>query len=143
MPGGSVSSPPCYVFDTSSLINLEKSVGLDHMPEYPGKWLVVPSKVAKQLNSEGAPKETKKWLSNGKTATFSVNSESMLYMKLRVQEKLLEDPDIQGIVIAFHRKGTYVAEDDLAARVAKSLGVRTIKALEFRNEINPTFPGFG
>ena len=134
---------PCYVFDTSSLIKLERLVGLHHMPDYPGKWLVVPSKVAKQLDSEGAPKETKKWLNNGKLATFSVNSEKMLYMKLRVQEKLLEDPDIQGIVIAHHRKGTYVVEEELASRVAQSLGVRTLKTEKFLEEVMPHLPGFG
>ena len=75
MVGIPVLWPPCYVFDTSSLIHLEKSLGLQHLLSSPGKWLVVPSKVAKQLNSEGAPKETKKWLSSGKAATFSVNSE--------------------------------------------------------------------
>ncbi|HEY54891.1 MAG TPA: hypothetical protein G4N91_01230 [Dehalococcoidia bacterium] len=143
MAGGPVLQPPCYVLDTSSLIKLERSAGFRHMPEYPGKWLVVPSKVAKQLNSEGAPKATKKWLSNGKPAKFSVNSETVLYMKLRVQEKLLEDPDIQGIVIAHHRKGTYVVEEELATRVAQSLGIRTLKLEQFLEEIKPRLPGFG
>jgi len=142
MAGGPDLQPPCYVFDTSSLIKLERSVGLRHMLDYPGKWLVVPSKVAKQLNSEGAPRETKKWLNNGKLATFSVNSEKVLYMKLRVQEKLLEDPDIQGIVIAYHRKGTYVVEEELATRVAQSLGVRTLKSEKFLEEVKPHLPGF-
>ena len=143
MAGIPVLQPPCYVFDTSSLIKLERSVGLHHMPVYPGKWLVVPSKVAKQLNSEGAPKETKKWLNNGKFAKFSVNSEEVLYMKLRVQEKLLEDPDIQGIVIAYHRKGTYVVEEELATRVAQSLEVRTLKSEKFLEEVMPHLPGLG
>ena len=125
------------MFDTSSLIKLERSVGLHRMPDCPGKWLVVPSKVAKQLNSEGAPKETRKWLKSGKFATFSVNSEKALYMKLRVQEKLLEDPDIQGIVIAYHRKGTYVVEEEPATRVAKSLEVRTLKSEKFLEEVMP------
>jgi len=135
--------PPCYVFDTSSLIKLERSISLDRLPDYPGKWLVVPSKVAKQLNSEGAPKETKKWLNNGKSATFSVNGECVLYMQILVEEKALEDPDIQGIVIACHRKGTYVVEDKPATRVARGLGVRTINAEQFLNEVMPHLPGFG
>ena len=142
MAGGPDLQPPCYVFDTSSLIELERSDGLRHMPDYPGKWIVVPSKVAKQLNSEGAPRETKKWINNGKLAKFSVNSEEVLYMKLRVQEKLLEDPDIQGIVIAYHRKGTYVVEEELATSVAQNLGVITLKAAEFMHKVSPKFPGF-
>lgn len=135
--------PPCYIFDTSSLIKLERLVGLHHMPDYPGKWLVVPSKVAKELDSERAPKETKKWLNNGNAATFSGNGEKVLYMTLRVQEKLLEDPDIQGIVIAHHRKGIYVVEEELASRVAQSLGVRTLKTEKFLEEVMPHLPGFG
>ena len=143
MAGIPVLQPSCYVFDTSSLIKLERLDGLHHMPDYPGTWLVVPSKVAKQLDSEGAPKETKKWLNNGKAATFSGNGEKVLYMTLRVQEKLLEDPDIQGIVIAHHRKGTYVVEEELASRVAQSLGVRTLKTEKFLEEVTPHLAGFG
>jgi len=143
MSGIPVLQPPCYVFDTSSLIKLERSIGLHRLPDYPGKWLVVPSKVAKQLNSEGAPKETRKWLNSGKFATFSVNSESVLYMNICVQERLLEDPDVQGIVIAYHRKGTYVVEEVPATRVARRLGVRAINAEKFLEEVMPHLPGFG
>ncbi len=143
MVGASVSQPPCYVLDTSSLIYLEKSPGLHHLPDFPGKWLVVPSKVAKELNSTGAPKETKNWLNSGRAATFSVNSEKELFMKLRVQEKLLHDPDIQGLVIAHHRKGTYVVNEVRATRVAQSLGLRTLKAQQFLEEVIPHLPGFG
>ncbi len=143
MAGIPVLQPSCYVFDTSSLIKLERSIGLHHLPDYPGKWLIVPSKVAKQLNSEGAPKQTRKWLNNGKFATFSVNSERVLYMRICVQERLLEDPDVQGIVIAHHRKGTYVVEEELATRVARRLGVRTINTEQFLEEVMPHLPGFG
>ena len=139
----SVLESPCYVFDTSSLIKLERSIGLRHLPDYPGKWLVIPSKMAKQLNSEGAPRETKRWLNKGRPATFSVNGECVLYMKILVEEKALEDPDVQGIVIAHHRKGTYVVEEKPAARVARRLGVRTIKAEQFLQEVMPHLPGFG
>lgn len=138
-----VAQPPCYVFDTSSLIQLEKSPGLQHLHSSPGKWLVVPSKVAKQLNSKGAPAETKKWLNSGKVATFTVDSEGMLFMKIRVEERLLEDADIQGIVIAYHRKGTYVVEEGRATKVAQSLGVRTLNADTFLHEVRPYLPGFG
>ncbi len=138
-----VLQTPCYVFDTSSLIHLEKSPGLQHLPSSPGKWMVVPSKVAKQLNSKGAPKETKRWLNSGKAATFSVNTEGVLFMKLRVQERLLEDADIQGIVIEYPRKGTYVVDEVRAAKVAQNLGVRTLKAEKFLEEVIPHLPGFG
>lgn len=135
------SSPPnCYVFDTSSLIALERrsnGKGLREMPAPPGKWLVVPSKVAKQLNSQRAPAETKHWITNGKPAYFSIDEERKLFMKIRVSESLLEDADIEGIVIAFHRKGTYIVEEELARRVAKALGVKCINGSEFLDEIKP------
>ncbi len=139
-----LAKPPCYVFDTSSLIEVEGSdgKGLKNMYDVPGKWFVVPSKVGKELNIEGAPADTKNWLKSGKTSTFSVDSEGVLFMKIRVQEKLLSDADIEGIVIAFHRKGTYVVEEGPATGVAQSLGVRAIKAAQFLREIKPFLPGF-
>ena len=139
MEDKSASESSCYVFDASSLIELEEPnrKGLKDMPDRPGKWLVVPSKVAKQVNSKGAPAETKNWLRSGRLAIFNVNSEGVQFMKLRVKERALEDPDIQGIVIAYHRKGTYAVEDGPARNVAKSLGVRTINAKRFLDEVRP------
>ncbi|MBE9512452.1 MAG: hypothetical protein IMY77_00090 [Chloroflexi bacterium] len=133
------SEPPCYVFDASSLIELEgpNRNGLNHMPDRPGRWLVIPSKVAKETNSEGAPADTKNWLRSGKLSTFNVDSEHKLFIKILVEERLLSDADVQGIVIAHHRKGTYVVEEGLATRVAKRLGVRTINAKQFSDKVRP------
>lgn len=138
-----VAESPCYVFDASSLIELEglHGKGLKYMLDRPGKWLIVPSKVAKEVNSKSAPADTKNWLRNGKLSRFNVDSESALFMKIRVQERLLSDADIEGIVIAYHRKGTYVVEERKAGAVAESLGIRCLKAKEFQQEIQPTLPG--
>lgn len=135
----SPSQSPCYIFDASSLIEIEgsKGKGLKCLPEYPGKWLVVPSKVAKEVNSKRAPKETKEWLNGGKAALFSSESEKRLYMKLRVQEGALDDADIEGIVVAYHRKGIYVVEDGPATIVARKLGIRTMSAKSFLNIFRP------
>jgi len=135
----SPSKSPCYVFDASSLIALEGSSGkgLRHMPAYPGKWLVVPSRVAREVNSEGAPADTKKWLRSGKLSKFNVDSEHRLFMKIRAHEILLSDADIQGIVIAYHRKGTYVVEEGLATSVAKRLGIYTMNAKQFSDKARP------
>jgi hypothetical protein len=122
---------------------MERSTRLYHLPESPGKWLVVPSRVGKQLNSQGAPKKTRNWLNNGKLAEFSGDSEHVLFMNIRRREKSLEDPDVQGIVIAYHRRGTYVVENGSAARVARGLGLITINAKEFLREVTPPLPGFG
>jgi len=134
---------PCYVFDASSLIELEgpDGKGLKHMPGRPGKWLVVPSKVAREVNSKSAPANTTNWLRSGKLSTFNVDSEGRLFMKIRTHETLLSDADIQGIVIAYHRKGTYVVEEAKARTVAGSLGIRCLKAKEFQQEIQPLLPG--
>ena len=133
------SKGSCYVLDASSLIAIEgaSGKGLKKMPEYPGKWLVVPSKVAKEVDSKSAPKETKDWLSSGKVAIFVSDSEKRLYMRLCVQERALDDPDIEGIVIAYHRKGIYVAEDGSAIIVAKKLGISTMNAKQFLDKVRP------
>ena len=132
---------PCYVFDASSLIQIESEgshgKGLKHMPDRPGKWLVVPSKVAREVNSESAPADTKNWLRSGKPSTFNVDSERRLFMKIRVEERLLSDADIEGLVIACHRKGTYVVEEGPATSVAKRLGVRTMNAKQFLDKVRP------
>jgi len=103
-----------------------------------GKWLVVPSKVAKQVNSQGAPAETKSWMANGKPAKFSSSDETRMFMRIRVQERLLEDADIEGIVIAHHRKGTYVVEKGRAKTLAKNLGIRCISGIAFLSEVQPS-----
>jgi len=136
-----LSKTPCYVFDASSLIQIElegsHGKGLKQMPEPPGKWLVVPSKVAKEVNSKDAPADTKNWLRSGKLSTFNVDSEGRLFMGIRVQERLLSDADIEGIVIAYHRKGTYIVEEGLATGVAKRLGIRTMNAEQFLDKVRP------
>ena len=80
--GVSASQPPCYVFDSSSLIKLERSHNLRHLPDLPGSWLVVPSRVAKEVK-KGASAATKRWLEEGKVANFVVGSEGQLFMRLR------------------------------------------------------------
>ena len=135
-----ITKTTCYVLDASSLIEIEgaNGKGLKYLPAYPGKWLVVPSKVAKEVNSRGASKETKEWISKGKAASFSCDDEGKLYMRLLVQERALDDPDIEGIVIAYHRKGTYVVEEGPATNVATKLGISTINARQFLDMVRPS-----
>ena len=132
---------PCYIFDASSLIQIESEdshgKGLKHMPNHPGKWLVVPSKVAREVNSESAPADTRNWLRSGKLSKFNVDSEHRLYMKIRTQEILLSDADIEGIVIAYHRNGIYVVEEGLARSIARRLGIGTMNAKQFLDKVRP------
>jgi len=58
-------------------------------------------------------------------------------MRLRVSEPLLEDPDIQGIVLAKQRDAVYVVEDGKARQVAQSLGVSCMRAEQFFAIVNP------
>lgn len=129
------------MFDTSALINIERDPqrkGLyKEMPDLPGSWLVIPSRVKAQLNGRGSPQSTKKWLAAGHTSSFSCDEERELFMTLRVNEHMLEDPDIQGIVLAKHRQAVYVVEDGKARQVAESLGVSCVSAVEFFNTVNP------
>lgn len=134
-------SAPSYVFDTSALIEIERSEqggkGLKKMPEPPGKWLVVPSKVGKQLNGKDAPPTTKKWIESGQQAKLLGDAENVMFMNLSIREPLLEDPDIQGIVIAANRHATYVVENGRAKAVAQSMNIRCLNATKFLNEIQP------
>lgn len=135
-------SAPNYVFDTSSLIDIERSEdsskGLRKMPEPPGKWLMVPSKVARQVDGKDSPPTTKRWIANGYQTRLIGKWENTTFMTLRIKEPLLEDPDIQGIVIAASRNATYVVENGRAKTVAQSMGVRCISSIEFLKEIQPT-----
>jgi len=134
---------PCYIFDTSSLIELESpdGKGLRRMPEYPGKLFVVPYKVAKEMSTKTAPSDTKNWIANGKYSKFNT-VESALFMKIRVQEKMLSDADIEGIVLAYYRKGAYIVEEKKARAVAQSLGIVCLTAKQFWQDIKPPLPGF-
>jgi len=136
-----LQSAPNYVFDASSLIDIERSEdsnkGLRKMPEPPGKWLIIPSKVAKQVNGKDAPTTTKKWISSGHLMGLTGEWENTTFMTLRVREPLLEDPDVQGIVIAASRGATYVVENGRAKIVARSIGVRCISFTEFFEEVQP------
>lgn len=123
--------PPRYVFDSSSLINLERSRDLKRLST-PGNSLIVPSRVAKEVSKGTSPLAT--WLRKGNVANFIVDGENQLFMKIRVQEKLLSDADIQGIVIAQQRKATYVVDEAAAKRVAETLGVRCLKTNDFLKE---------
>lgn len=123
--------PLRYVFDSSSLINLERSRELRRLST-PGNSLLVPSRVAKEVSKGTSPLAT--WLRKGKVAKFVVDGENQLFMKIRLQEKLLSDADIQGIVIAQQRKATYVVDEAAARKVAQNLGVRCINAEDFMTE---------
>jgi len=122
------------VFDSSSLIDIEHSRYLRRLRP-PGNFLVVPSRVAKEVNRRGSPLAT--WLNRGKVADFVVDSEGQLFLMLRRRERLLSDADIQGVVIAHHREGTYVVNEKAASRVAQSLGVECLNAEEFLREFFP------
>lgn len=120
-----------YVFDSSSLINLERSRELKRL-SIPGISLIIPSRVAKEVSRGASPLAT--WLKKGKVANFVVDSENQLFMKMRLEEQLLSDADIQGIVIANQRKATYVLEEKAARRVAENLGVRCLNTKDFLRE---------
>ena len=128
------SQPPCYVFDSSSLIELERSHDLRHLSP-PGNFLIVPSRVAKEVNKRGSPLAT--WLKKGRVAMFVATSEHELFYRLTLQAQGLSDADIQGIVITHHRRGKYVVEENAARRMAENLGLSCLSAKEFLSEFLP------
>ena len=134
------SQTRCFVFDSSSLIQMEHEnggKGLRGMPFPPGKKVVIPSRVLKEINTNKAPPETKRWLSQGHSAEFATTAESQEYARLRVTEPLLADADIQGIVLAWHRGCAYVVEEGRARGVASSMGVQCINIDEYLDFVRP------
>lgn len=142
LPGSQLS---LYVFDASSLIDLENSRELGLLSEL-GSLVVVPSRVAKEVNRRGTP--IHRWFQGGigrgrrrrerrRVADFVVPAEGGLFLRLKQQHPYLSDADIQGIVMAHQRNATYVVEENAATRVAEGLGIRCLRAQEFIDEVRP------
>jgi predicted nucleic acid-binding protein len=131
-----------YVLDTSAIINMEHSKALNNM-EFPDKWLVVPSGVARELNVDNhlTPEITRRWLKQGKAASFT-KEEELLYRKL-VINPAVDDGEAQAIAMAFYRKKTLVIDEKKNGQVwkiAESYGIRCIDSKQFLNEIKPQLP---
>lgn len=134
---GAESQPPSgYVFDSSSLIELEHSRNLRHLPTSGGSWIVVPSLVAREVSKKGTPLEA--WLRHGRIARF-VGPEDEDFLRL-LRQPGVHDAECQALAMAYHRGLTLVAEEGPIRREARRLSVRCINAEEFMEEYMPRLP---
>jgi len=119
-----------YVFESSSLINLERRKMVRRLPP-PGRQIIVPQKVAEEVRKKGSP--LAKWLSQRRARTENfVGNESAVYLRLR-RQTAIHDGEASAIAIASCRKYTLVIDETNRAVLRKAgiHGVRTIEVTQF------------
>lgn len=127
-----------YVFDASSLINLERQNKLWHLSEH-GDRVVIHARIAKEVTKNPrAP--LAEWVSrhlSNITHTF-LPKEHQLYFKLRQQRTpKIHDPDAIAIAIAWHRHGFLICDDNTALQKANHYGVNCLTVDKFVQKIEP------
>ena len=127
---------PPYVFDSSSLIDLERANTLRRIPVEPGL-VVIPQRVFSEINKPRTPIAT--WLRrNGlRPAQFQTPEEVTLYLTLRRVYPGLGDGEASAIAIASGRAGTVVTGDRLARIAAEGTEVRWVGLDQYFREVVP------
>ena len=130
-----VSALP-YVFDSSSLIELERSKRLRPLRQ-PGLSVIIVDRVAKEVQKPRTPLE--RWISrHPANITRLLPDEGSTYLKLLAQtEPSIHDGEAAALAICLHRGGTLVTDDRAAARKAREHEVRCIDAEQFWSEWQP------
>ena len=127
-----------YVFDASSLINLERQDRLWHLSEH-GGLVVIHQRIAKEV-TKNPRSGLAGWIAkhpSGITYTF-LPQESELYIRLRQQKSpKIHDPEAIAIAIAWYRKGFLVCDDNSALQKANHHDVACLTANEFIEKIEP------
>jgi len=127
-----------YVFDASSLINLERQNKLWHLSQH-GDLVVIHPRIAKEV-TRNPRSGLAEWIAkhpSSITYTF-LPQENELYFRLR-QQKIpkIHDPEAIAIAIAWYRKGILVCDDNPARQKASHQGVTCLTANEFVEKIEP------
>ena len=127
-----------YVFDASSLINLERQNKLWHLTEH-GDSVVIHYRIAKEV-TKNPRSDLAEWVARHPdriTHTF-LTQESELYIRLRQQRTpKIQDPDAIAIAIAWYRKGFLVCDDNAALQKAKRHDVNCLTVDLFLQKIEP------
>ena len=108
-----------YVFNASSLINLERHRSLRVLEELAqNRRLVIPDRVAREVNAPRNPLEN--WLRrNRKTVTGLLPEEGTLYLQyLRQTHPKIHDGEAAALAVAAHRGCTVVVDDRSALQKA-------------------------
>ena len=112
-----------YVFDASSLINLErKDKELSFLSGLGGR-VFISQKVAEEVDEPRSG--LSRWISrNGGCIKSLLPEEDRLYRRFITQADLrIHDGEATALAIAFNRDGTLVIDDKVARRKAESHGI--------------------
>lgn len=117
-----------YVFDSSSLIQLERGGNLLVLTKLAER-TIVPQRVAREVNQPRTPLE--RWLrENPRSVTPFLPQEGSLYLALLRQPEI-HDGEAAAIAIALHREATLVTDDVPARRKAAGRAVPCVGTQEF------------
>lgn len=137
-------SVPPWVFDSSSLINFERTGNLEHLTEL-GDWVLIPVAVAREVSYK-ADSQAALWLKRNpsRVVGFQSDDEEGLYWKLRQQKEpyQVHDGEASAIALARFRKGTLVCDESKnkpAMQKASHLDVSCLACSEFLKQIIPQF----
>lgn len=134
MNQGIIKKP--FVFDASSLINLERLNKLWHLTQHKDL-VIIHERIAKEVTKD-PHSDLSVWIANHPnniTHTF-LTQESELYITLRQQKTpKIQDPDAIAISIAWYRNCFLVCDDTAAITQAKHHGVICLSVDQFIQNI--------
>ena len=133
------TTDPAYIFDASSLINLERQDKLRHLSEL-GHLVVIHERIAKEV-SKNPRSDLAKWIVRHPDRINHaplLADESTLHVRLRQQRTpKVHDPEAIALAIAWHRKGILVCDDNAALWKANHHSVTCLKVDQFVQKIEP------
>ena len=117
-----------YVFDASSLINIERLKKMTELKKRKGD-VLIPEKVSQEVNQPNAPLY-KFILKYPNMVTQFQNSEEDEYLRIR-GDIGIDDGEAAAIAIAFKRNLPLVIDDKKGRAKAQQLGIRILTWDEF------------
>lgn len=125
---GTVLSLFRHVFDSSSLINIERRRQMKFLRQRSGE-IMLPQKVAQEVKQSGSPLQ--RFLDKYPIVVESFNQEEEdLYLTIRVQPGI-DDGEAAAIAIAQNRNLPLVIEDKKGRNKAENHGISCISSEEF------------
>lgn len=127
-----------YVFDASSLINLERQDKLGHLSQL-RDLVVIHDRIAKEVTKDPRSRLSQWIASHPRSIThIFLPKETQLYIQL-IQQKTpkVHDPEAIAIAIAWNRKGVLVCDDKPALQKANHYNVSSLTIDEFIQKIEP------
>jgi predicted nucleic acid-binding protein len=124
-----------YVFDTSSLINIERLKKMEHLRKRIGE-IIIPEKVAEEINHPGKPLSNLVQKHPHVVAKFNGREEEEEYLRI-LRLPGMDPGEAAAIVIALRRKLPLVVDDKVGKATAKNYGLQTLSWKDFINGAIP------